>query len=54
MVHRSRVLSAIALALLIVFGALALAARDAGQAEARAITTEFPQPVQNAENFDSA
>ena len=51
MVHRSRVLSAIALALLIVFGALALAARDAGQAEARAISTGFPQPVQNAEKL---
>jgi len=48
MVHRSRVLSAIALALLIVFGALAVAARDAAQAEARAVATDFPQPVQHA------
>ncbi len=51
MVHRSRVLSAIALALLIVFSALAVAARDAAQAEARAIATDFPQPVQNAEKL---
>jgi len=51
MVHRSRALSAIALALLIVFGALTAAARDSAQAEARAVATDFPQPVQHAETL---
>ena len=51
MVHRSRVLSAIALALLIVLGALTLAARDAAQADARAFASNFPQPIRHAESL---
>ncbi len=43
--------AAFALACLAVFATLAIAARDAGQAEALAVSTRFPEPVRNAETL---